>query len=172
MLNKNFLLGCVIATLTACGGQGSLDLGPNNSQYGATPSPTPEPPTTEKTWTWNFEEDPQLESWVTWTEAAQNAGDCNLETSLSLHWQTSALQIAPAEGWQEDFEQLCAFGYVDEPVDMAGGSFYMSVYLPSFFTDQNPWNTDADDGPEDDRFNFGIQVMIEDAEGNRGEAAA
>lgn len=171
MLNKNFLLGCVIAALTACGGQGSLDLGPTNSQYGATPSPTPEPPTIEKTWTWNFEDDSQLASWVTWTEAAQNSGDCNLETSLSLHWQSSALQIAPAEGWQADFEQLCAFGYVDEPVDMAGGSFYMSVYLPSFFTDQNPWNTDADDGPEDDRFNFGIQVMIEDVEGNRGEAA-
>ena len=172
MFNKNLLLGCAIATLAACGGQG-LDLGPENPNFGDDPVPEEETESTEKTWNFNFEDEAQLASWYTNSEAAGDpeSEDCNLEASLGLHWQSSALQIAPTDGWGADFEQLCAFGYVDEPVDMAGGSFYISVYLPSFYTDQNPWNTDADDGAEDDRFNFGLQVVIEDSEGNRGEAA-
>jgi hypothetical protein len=176
MLNKNLLLGCMIATLAACGGQGSVDLGPKNPDFGKEPPPVVTPPPTDTKWTWDFEDEAQVNDWKTGSAlaaAAPNQGnDCNLETTISRHFQATALQITPVTGWKADFEDMCAMGFVKTPVALQGGKVKISVFLPTYYTNQNPWNTDADPlSIEDDRFNFGIQVLLEDASGNRAEAA-
>src|SRR5690606_2078622 len=149
MLNKNLLLGCIIAALTACGGgQGSLDLGPNNPDFGKEPPPVTEEPPEEITYTWDFEDEAQVAVWETGSALAVPDGgqgnDCDLDTTISKHFQSSALQITPVTGWSADFEDMCAMGYVSTPLAMQGGKIQLSVYLPSFYTNQNPWNAEAD----------------------------
>ncbi len=164
MLNKNFLLGCAVASLTACGG-GDQDLGPNNPNFGAEPQVDPVVVVAPKAYTFDFEDAAQLDKWVSQDEGS-------VTSTHSIHSQVSALQLAPV-GWANDDDALSAMGYTDEPVNVQHGKIYMSVFIPAYYTDQNPWNADGDDANvEDDRYNFGFQITLEDSLGIEATAGA
>ena len=164
MLNKNLLLGCAVAALTACGGS-DLDLGPENPLYGQT-APTPAPvELVEREWNWDFSDASQLNDW-----ADESAG--NVAVGFDIHAQSNSLQILPT-GWLENDDNLQVIGTLDAPVDLDYGKIYLSIYLPAFFTDQNPWNSDGDPGNiEDDRYYLGFQIPLVDSEGNRANATS
>jgi|GEM_PF-4039700 len=170
---KPLLFCCLGFALGACSG-GDLDLGPNNPNFGASPPIEDTPDPVEKTYTWDFTDPADVAAWTTDlsedTPTQEDTNRCNLDSELSLHYQTPSLVVSPTLGWLNDFDDMCALGMLPEPVDINGGKVEMSIYLPAYFTDSNPWNTDDDDNAEDDRFNFGLQVLIEDVDGNRAVA--
>lgn len=162
MLNKTFLLGCAIAFLTACGGS-DLELGPNNPDYGK-PIPDPViPPTVELDWDFDFEDATQATLW-------EDRSGGNMSADFAIHGQQTVLGVN-AHDWTSGAnvsdDNLAVIGMLPGGArDVRGGVVYMSIFLPAFYTDQNPWNNTDDDGPEDDPYNFGFNVTAEDINGN------
>lgn len=162
MLNKTFLLGCAIAFLTACGGS-NLNLGPNNPDYG---KPIPDPEVivpVELDWDFNFNDAAQATLW-------EDRSGGNMSADFFIHGQQTVLGVN-AHDWTSganvNDDNLAVVGmFADGPRDVRGGVVYMSIFLPAFYTDQNPWNNADDDGPEDDPYNFGFNVTAEDINGN------
>ncbi len=160
MFNKYFILGCSLASLFACSQKG-LDLGPYNPDFGKTPEPV-EVEVIDYDYT--FESSAEVEDW-------RVDDSVLIDLTLSLHNQSTALQIAPTlltDGWgldavgNSESGVMATFMKLDEPRSMQGGRAIISVFLPTFYATSNPW-----DDQRNDRNSVGFELFIEDALGAR-----
>lgn len=159
MLKKYLLPCCVIAALTACGGGQDLEYGPANTSIPDAPPPSP-----EYTPQWQFTDESDLDAWtIEWNKP----GSANAEDS-EIYWHETqfALGIMPHWGGESvaKNDNITVYGTLAEPVDLAFGTIYLSLYYPREHLG-NPWGTNPFWG--NSAHHMGTQYLVIDSNGNR-----